>query len=713
MLPYPKLNDQEAQTVLAAALDELRIEEGDWNLTSISDPGVFLLELFAQLKCKQQSYIDQVGAKSFYKFAALLGLALEKAKAAKTYLCFYSKESVELLEDTRLMAKDLIFETTKRFQVQPNKVIALGYERQQMIELQPFDPDRMKEGYDFLPYRKGGGVTYFILERLLPKNEPIRFFIQLAKEEIPRTPITNPENFVPLSKVVWEYYGCFENGQDGWQPMEVLQDETMAFLFSGQFIGKVSGIHKVYQGKSMIRIRTITYGYEFEPKLLKIRLNCVPAVQCRTLCKPLQFTVKQLRENQMFLETALAAQDCYQLYIRQKEKYLTAESLGITYLIKETNCRFQLGTSDRKQLLERFQLEEPESIALFLVVYDKEFYPKRFLGSGTGISHQTIQLEVSDTLLSDSLQLFVWNEGGWELWRQVSSFDSAKETDSVYTFLEREKTIMFGDNIHGKTPSLGTNTICLIGGKVTAAKEGNIREGMIQNWFEKPSDFLQVEQFLEAAGGREEETKEALQRRVRLEKQRQLRAVTAEDYEQLAKKTQGLKLSRISAISLYRPGLVGYPNTVEENAVTLIIEAAHDPALPFPKEAYLENVRRHLEPYRLLTTRLYFMMSQYFGLELDGELIVNGGYETARKAVETVLEEYLLERQETLGEIISHGDLCGRLERLNCIEQVKYLQMEFSPSTARNSLGDLFVPPYGRVYLKQNRLDFQKYTEGR
>lgn len=102
------------------------------------------------------------------------------------------------------------------------------------------------------------------------------------------------------------------------------------------------------------------------------------------------------------------------------------------------------------------------------------------------------------------------------------------------------------------------------------------------------------------------------------------------------------------------------------------------------------------------------MMPQYFGLELDGELLVSGGYEAAKKAVETVLKDYLLE-----GKVLSYGDLCGRLERLNCIDEIKYLQMQLSPSVHKNSLGDLFLPPYGRVYLKQNNLHFQKYTEGR
>ena len=42
---------------------------------------------------------------------------------------------------------------------------------------------------------------------------------------------------------------------------------------------------------------------------------------------------------------------------------------------------------------------------------------------------------------------------------------------------------------------------------VTAAKEGNVREGTINHWsYEKVEPSLQVEQILDAFGGREEET---------------------------------------------------------------------------------------------------------------------------------------------------------------------------------------------------------------
>lgn len=715
MLPYPNLNDQEVEEIITAALDQLRAEGGDWDSTGISDPGVFLLEIFAKLKCIQQSYINQVGAKSFYKFAALLGLKKEQTKAAKTYLSFSCDKSILLLEGTRLISEDLIFETTETIWVQPNRVTALGYQKELKIEIQKLDVDHAFIGYPLLPYEKGEGNSYLILEQLLPSEQPITFYFKLVKEEFERIPITKKEEFIPLSKVIWEYYGCSEDGQEGWHPIELLKDETFSFLFSGQVMIKIHGTHKKNQGKSLLRIRTITYGYEFEPRISGIWINCVSAVQCRTLCKTLRFSVKQLRENQMFLETALAIQDCYQLYICQKEQYLTAESLEITYLIKKIEGRFRLGTSNRSQLLERFSLHKPEETALLLVLYDKEFYTNRFLGSGTGISDQKMIPKVSGTILSDSLEILVGQTKGWESWSQVSSFDTVSAIDCVYTFSESKGEIIFGDNIHGKTPYIGENNICVTSCAVTAAKEGNVREGTINHWsYEKVEPSLQVEQILDAFGGREEETKESLKQRVRAQKKRQLRAVTTKDYEEIIKKTQGLKLSHVSVIPLYRPGLVGYPKVVEENAVTLILEAEHDPKLPFPKKSYLENVRRWLEPYRLLTTKVYFMMPQYFGLELDGELLVSGGYETAKKAVETVLKDYLLEgKEKQLGKVLSYGDLCGRLERLNCIDEVKYLQMQLSPSVHKNSLGDLFLPPYGRVYLKQNNLHFQKYTEGR
>ena len=50
--------------------------------------------------------------------------------------------------------------------------------------------------------------------------------------------------------------------------------------------------------------------------------------------------------------------------------------------------------------------------------------------------------------------------------------------------------------------------------------------------------------------------------------------------------------------------------------------------------------------------------------------------------METVLKDYLLEgKEKQLGKVLSYGDLCGRLERLNCIDEVKYLQITFGYPT--------------------------------
>lgn len=714
MLPYPNLNDQELDAILAAAIDRLRQEDGDWNTTGDSDPGIFLLELLARMKYIQQGYINQIGVKSFYKFASLLGLSPRPARAAKTYICFGNGKGTNLAKGSRLAVEDLIYETTESIQVIQNRLVSLGHLCGENIIFEELLPERSKNGYALLPYEKEGAVCYLNFEQLLPDQIPIRFYFEIVDEQGSRQPLTDPDNFVPLSEVKWEYYGII-NHIPGWYPCNILRDETYAFLFPGQVLIQLPEPHSLVEDKSLLRIRTVKYGYESVPRVSGIRMNCVCAEQKRTLCKEIRFSAAEVRNNQMFFNCHLAEDECYQLYLKKPQGFLPAETLEITYLIrKEENGCWRLGTSERNLILEHFSDLIPEETALLLVLYDKEFYPKRFLGSGTGIGNQTIIPEVNGTILSNSLQLLLCRKGFWERWERRSSLDAAGPEERIFIFSERTGQITFGDNIHGKTPYLGTETICLIGCAITAAERGNVREGAISDWFQEEKPELSLEQFLEASGGKSEESREKFQERVRAEKNRLLRAVTAQDYEQLVKQAQGLKLAQVTAVPLYRPGIEKEIQKTQENSITLIIEAVRDKKIPFFPEIYLENIRRWIEPYRLLTTRLYLMTPRFFGLELDGELEITGGLETAAAEIQKTLITYLENREKGRpGGIISQGDLCGSLERLSCVEHVEDLRLELKPGVPRNRLGDLLLPPYGRVYLKSNRLHLRKLTGSR
>ena len=62
-----------------------------------------------------------------------------------------------------------------------------------------------------------------------------------------------------------------------------------------------------------------------------------------------------------------------------------------------------------------------------------------------------------------------------------------------------------------------------------------------------------------ARGGLEAETLAQAKLRVQRELAAPTRAVTAEDYEAIAKAAPGLRVARVKAIPLYKPGMRDFP----------------------------------------------------------------------------------------------------------------------------------------------------------
>lgn len=102
------------------------------------------------------------------------------------------------------------------------------------------------------------------------------------------------------------------------------------------------------------------------------------------------------------------------------------------------------------------------------------------IGTSSGAPLQTFKLNYTDVLV-DSLELYVNEGNGQELWNRVDSFLEYNETDRVYTVSVDEFdvcTIEFGNGLRGKVPSAYPNGI-IANYRVGGGEASNVSAGII------------------------------------------------------------------------------------------------------------------------------------------------------------------------------------------------------------------------------------------
>ncbi len=705
MLPLPNLNDQQFEDIMKNALHQTKKYGNSWKDIDIHDPGVTILELLAFFKEDQQSHINNVGVKSFLKFVELLGLQRKLPKSAKTTVCFQGNNEI-IPKGTKLKAYDVVFETLERIKVLDNTIVALGHQYEEALVLEAYDLEELERYIPmFSEEFPEKNEFYIALDHPLPKKESIHLYLELYEDyDIKRNPIINPEEFEPLSLLKWEYFGE-ENGILGWHEIVLEKEETYGLLYSGNIVFQLLGEQKSFKGyDGMLRITAVEYGYEAVPKVKAIKLNALLVKQQDTKCTTVTFSYSDFQNNQMFFDEYLAREDCYNLYIKKDNVWVKAEDFDVLYMIrKEDEEYFRLGTSKRDVLEEWFIGCAKDESVLQLVLYEEKFYSHRVLGSSRGTIYQQFQVTLleQENIVYDSFELMVAQGQNWSNWNKIYNWNKTTKNDYAYTLSSQSKTIAFGNNKFGRVPYIGTENIVITSCCTTLAEHGNLRKGILTS-FAKKEEFeeVKIEHITKAMGGRGEETLEQLKVRVLHTMEDIERVVTIEDYEVLAKQTQGLMIENITVVPLYQIGDGG--SGASENAVTVVVE-------PYGTNlsciGYVKNVEKRLKKAKLLTTKLSVTLPKYLGLEIEGELIVSQEEKQVYQMIDKLLREYIQDIQKKKeNKTIYYADICGLLERQKAVQYVKYLKLEIPREATANMMGDLELPPCAKVYLKSNHL---------
>lgn len=273
------------------------------------------------------------------------------------------------------------------------------------------------------------------------------------------------------------------------------------------------------------------------------------------------------------------------------------------------------------------------------------------LGYGEGRPGQVLQLSRHPVLPgSVTIQVAALadasGERAWQTWQPIDDLIEAKPEQAVYQLDAESGAIRFGDGLRGRMPLHGEAIRCLDyrhGGGVA----GNVGAGRINRIERASSDVLaanlKVSNPLAAEGGSDTETaEEAGQRLPRLLRHND-RAVGKDDFADLALETPCADIGRAHCLPRHLPH-----QRLDEipGVVTLIVIPAYDPLHPDepePDRDQLQRVCAWLEPRRLVTTELYVTPPTYVRLSVSVsvEAEADMGEDTLRGQVELALRQLL------------------------------------------------------------------------
>jgi hypothetical protein len=275
-------------------------------------------------------------------------------------------------------------------------------------------------------------------------------------------------------------------------------------------------------------------------------------------------------------------------------------------------------------------------------------YTSIVIGVGDGSANQQFALPQSQ-VDPTSFQLEVDMPGlGFVLWQRVDDLGVLQGPVQAYVLDAEAGTVTCGNQLQGMIVPAGRR-VRVRSMRAGGGSTGNLPAGTLSSIqaFDASGNQINqtitVQQPIATTGGGDSETLDAASQRIPSLLQNQGRAVTAEDYTNLALQTPGTDVARAEVLPLFKPQ-TRTPNV--PGVVSVMVIPNKDGVMnPCPRadRPMLETVYQYLNPRRPVTAEMYVIASEYVGLGIALAVEIKTGYQTLEvgQAVETALRRYL------------------------------------------------------------------------
>lgn len=712
MIELENLNDQSFEDIVEAATKQIAHFSDEWTNTQESDPGITLIEMFAWLKVLQQDYLNKVTPESQNKFLKLLDIKRGRNRGARALLEVSGLEKELCIpKGTKWFVGEMDFENSRVEELISSKIKSVEIDNDgkvKKLSYEGLDGKRIFRLFEDTPdVRYIAKNADFKINFDMPISNGRKFslyFKVFLEEKYTRNPIAPEDEFINMAQVEWEFYGE-KDGELGWHKVEVLSDATHNFLFSGVVNIKLEGEMRELDGDFSIRARIIDQHYDFLPRITEIRTNVFEVVQQSTLCESTYIQKSEIEDSSSFyISSNLALYGKSKVYLKAGDSWKQTDKFTFERNVEAGNVYFYV--EDLPKCLPAIKDDEA---AVMVVSYDEDIEPHIVMGSGTGISSQTLPLK-HQKVLYDSFDLMVGyykdDQLLFDKWNKVDDFFSSKKYDKDYILDRENDKIIFGTHEKGQAPRRASNNIRLCGLALTEGRASNIKAGMLEGVKSQNKDILslKINQLTPATGGLDDETFEDIKSKTTDVLNQSKKAVTIEDYEKFAKATPGLVVENVRILPSYLPK-AKKPNS---NSVTIVVRGGNMNNKGAVK-SYEANIKKHIDKYRLITTKVEVTGPVYIGLSISGQIVVNSYYRQSADVISKSIREFVDDLNKQCGQPFSFGDLFGMIDRLECVSYVDKLHIipigEYIEKTMSD---DIIIPPNGIYYIDKLDLSYVK-----
>ena len=242
--------------------------------------------------------------------------------------------------------------------------------------------------------------------------------------------------------------------------------------------------------------------------------------------------------------------------------------------------------------------------------------------------HLTMNIFWHDVVLTNQpdLELAVTSAGVTEVWSRVDDFFRSGPNDPHFLLDPKDGALTFGDGRRGRIPVADAQIVAnryRVGGSAI----GNVGAGTITKIKGKVRGIKEATNVRAAHDGSDAEPLEAVKLRAPHDLRNLKRAMSAEDFGEIALQTPGVALHRAYAIA--RRAVDANQNLItKDGAVTLVVLPKNKEDTPQPSEAQLRAICTWLEPRRLITTELHITGPKYKKVtKLSGRLQIRAGFD--------------------------------------------------------------------------------------
>ena len=488
----------------------------------------------------------------------------------------------------------------------------------------------------FLPFRSSGETNSSLyLGFTLPQN----------RSDFPDSPFSLFVRLADLNdgaksdrlQLSWQYW----NGQ-AWSKFTVEKDGTENFTRSGliRFLVPADFKPKTEFGQSeryWLRVQKLQGKYAVEPQVQYFALNTTFAKQSITIANEILGS-SDGTENQKFRTTRAPILDGQALQVREPEMPSTTEGENLQKIYGN----------------DAIIVERDEA----------------------GNAHKI-----------------------WVMWQEVPDFYASAGRDRHYTLNHITGEIQFGNGLNGMIPLTGIGNIRMARYQTGGGKIGNQNANTIVQLKTTIPYVEKVTNLEPATGGADAETLESLKERMPRTIRHGGRAVTLEDYEDLAM-LASTEVARAKCVPLRNltpssgsEDFLEYSQMVP-GAISIIIVPRSLEAKPLPSLELLDRVRNAFNTSSTLTAKFSVISPLYICISVAAEvaLISLDGASAVEQAIEQKLTRFL---HPVTGGLDGNGwdfgrepyksDFYRQIESVSGVDHVRSLRIEQTVNGEKNA----------------------------